>query len=336
MAIHPRPRAIRAALGLAAAIALLGGLLAAVPNAVTAEPSRSATPLRFAPVVATADLLVYAEAHSASPIRPTILRKDDVLHVVTASGAHHNLGAIGLGGSVAALGPLLEVYNSSSAGLYLRWWNYATHRHGARYLPADEEIIGPAPNGWLFVQLEGDVHILRQTFGGKVTDLGDPLTPDVAYGVVTGSTGLVAYSSDSGVGDGELTFVPWKHPSHRRALHPAGKEGYFCGSLSSRFLSCYGLLFPLSGARPTVTKSRCLSRSVVFKASEVWIERPDGPCHAGAIASLGRNGRLHLSTRRYGTESVVAGIGRIVLSNRGQSKLLALTSPDGRPKVLAR
>jgi hypothetical protein len=224
-----------------------------------------------------------------------------------------------------------------------RWWNLATGRHGTARFSCGQLPLAIAPNGWLYGQREGlDQHVWLQSLKGNDTDLGDPLPDTEFYALLSGARGVVAFADTDDDDDTEaagFAYMRWSDPGVWRTLQNTRDPDQRCTGLSTRDLACDGggllSLVPLNAQQPA-TSGQCEADSVtVFHGRALWVGGEGGRCANGHLAELGLNGKITVSSHRHKLPgSPIPALGRIMITNASQSKILSLSGINAKPRVV--
>ena len=334
-------------LAAAATVLLVPSVAGALPaSSAVAAPAASAGHVRIAPVAGSATYLAYVRGTTT---HKTYLPGDETsgtLHVLTSSGKRLSLGAISRYPGFSLVGSTLVETSISGSTQHLKWWDLANHSHGSAAIAAPQRAVGAAPHGWLVTSKVGGGHVVYQRFGGKSTDLGDPLPAGVGFSVVTGASGFVAFGNNDENGNGEIVYVPWAHPSKHTVLQkPKGQENS-CSAVDAHWAAC-GLvdllhsplaLIRVSDGKQVRTTNRCRFDSpALFSSHAAWVNPGSKGCPGGQVEMLDSHGHLTASTRHdFDWRLHVGALDRFVTTNKAQTEVLGLRTANGTPKVLAR
>ncbi|RIX30528.1 hypothetical protein [Amnibacterium setariae] len=261
--------------------------------------------------------------------------------------------------------------NPGDRPLAMRWRLPASGRTGTAFLAPHASVVGFGPDAsWVTattVRRGGGVdtnlapvdRLERVSTSGQRIDLGIPFPEGAPYTVITGESGVVAYSTAGDGGDhppdGRIRFRAWEGGAWR-TLNPGDPpQGEItCSTASARLLACdavgadrrrRALVLRLPGgtravlAPPPGVPQSCATTQVATAEGFLGITqgfRIDGrACPAGRLSQRSAVGATTLSDRVYDPfHAPVLAFGRIVVAERREHRLLALETVDGEPQVL--
>lgn len=334
-------------------IRLLGSATLAaalVPLAVgVAGPVSAATAAarpHYVVIAGDSDYVVYAEAVRSHRLDPVSLGATVDIYALGRTGKPIHLGKAGAAPQLISLSRShLVIVNSFKHHERVRSYDLATGAHSA--IGTNENVVGATPDGWIAKDkgYTDGTHLVARADSGGITDYGNPVTPGVGFGVVTGPNGFVAYANNFRNSNGEVTYTPWAHPNvHRTLTAPGGKE-VRCESVSARYAACLvgsGLkrfveLISLDGKSRALGGNRCAYELTVWGSRVAWnVVITQHACARGQLGAMTTSGTTSKSKLRYDPLGVATAWGRLVTSSRGQRDLVTLRKLRGAPTALKR
>ena len=267
-----------------------------------------------------------------------------MVYARTTDGKTHRLGKLGKFYSVTAAGSSVDINNLQNGPVEeaLRWWDVATGKHGTS---DNGHYVDASPTGWVYLEYGDDYvgHLMSETFDGKVSDLGPTLPAFDEVGLTTSANGVVAYgaSDDNETDPAEAMYMSWSDPGNFHTLYNPSYQENYCPDLDSKVAVCLERddfhldLLPLTDHGSNVSKLlSCSSDATAYRTSAIFLSFYG--CNKGRLGAMLASGKIKKSTRRFAPHSLQTALGRIIVANQSQTKILALKGVQKKPKVLVR
>lgn len=323
--------------GMRRLLAVLSIAMAVAPisNSAGGTPAAAASTTAYVQVIAAdSRYVVYVPLDSAGSLGPNIIVLDSKGNRATVGRTSPHRGTA-LTFSLA--GSMLTAYPYGTQGFdnqTVYWWDLGGHTSGRSVLNSDDIWIGSAPGGFVYEAFNSNDPESSTYFRATVADhttvqLQTPY-PGNLEEVVSGPTGFVAIAGGDATPP-QMTFVPYSGKRSTQLKPPSlPLSNLAFPEMSSGYVTFKnegydgerhdGVLVPLDGGKSIVAPWRGyqIGRRITYGQKHPVFRSSDG-----TIIKSTLRGR------------VVAGAFRsAIVTNRAQTKLLAVAGPTATPRRL--
>lgn len=323
--------------GTVASAGAAGGGVTSGPRAVV---------YRLHAVAGDSQYLVYTKGRTRALTRELMVRD--------LSGTTRRIATLGIAAADFTVAGDVLIYLDSTrrdgdGPIRYRWYNLATGAHG---LFPQQPFTGyiALPHGWIDERsrrvADRKVWVLmRHTFAGHVTRLGEPFPDGARFAITYGGGDAVAYNEFGAHGGAVWRSV--QRPGRFRTLVPSngrggGNSSADCPSATSAGVACevyrhgrsWMHLDSLQGEVVATTSKCAMWKPAMLGRSLAWVSQAPGCGHRLHI--LDPNGSTVVTGPTLAVNEAISAYGGVVASNTSHTRLLYYTEAAGFRPIAGR